>query len=376
MKKITSKTSFWNIIGWVEVLTTIIILGYYLMIMSWVTVYLKEYVTGEAFLYDSNTIQSHFNDLQRDPGTLVAYSALISGVMAFVAARGLQGGVELVSKIFYAGSINYVHNTSFWLKYIRRFLRRFMVVPYSQLLKITFKVILAALGQIFFSVGIALTAGFVFGSYLDKKNSDIPGSVGIVVFFDTAIAILAGFVIFPALFAFGIEPNAGPGLLFVTMASLFKEIPLGMFFGGLFFFLVFIAAFTSIIGLLEAVISTAMDSFKISRTKSVILCVLLTFSLCVPNILGFSIWSDIQIFELSIFGFFDYVSAIILLPLGGLLISVYVAYGWGFDKFMTETNEGSGKLKVTPLWGPVMKFIIPVIILVILIAGLLGDNLA
>ena len=100
MKKLTSPSSFWNIIGWVEVLTTIIILGYYLMIMSWVTVYLKEYVTGEAFLYDSNTIQSHFNDLQRDPGTLVAYSAVISAVMAFVAARGLQGGVELVSKIF------------------------------------------------------------------------------------------------------------------------------------------------------------------------------------------------------------------------------------------------------------------------------------
>ena len=137
--------------------------------------------------------------------------------------------------------------------------------------KITFGVILAALGQIFFSVGIALTAGFVFGSYLDKKKSDIPGSVGIVVFFDTAIAIIAGLVIFPALFAFGIEPNSGPGLLFVTMASLFKEIPFGMFLGGLFFFLVFIAAFTSIIGLLEAVISTAIDSFKISRVKSVII---------------------------------------------------------------------------------------------------------
>ena len=231
MKKITSKTSFWNIIGWVEVLTTVIILGYYLMIMSWVTVYLKEYVTGEAFLYDSNTIQSHFNDLQRDPGTLVAYSALISGVMAFVAARGLQGGVELVSKIFMpvllimfiilAFGSNTFEGSSEGLWW-------YLTPDFS---KITFKVILAALGQIFFSVGIALTAGFVFGSYLDKKNSDIPGSVGIVVFFDTAIAILAGFVIFPALFAFGIEPNAGPGLLFVTIASLFKEIPLGMFFG-------------------------------------------------------------------------------------------------------------------------------------------------
>jgi len=237
-------------------------------------------------------------------------------------------------------------------------------------------VILAALGQIFFSVGIALTAGFVFGSYLDKKTSDIPGSVGIVVFFDTAIAIIAGLVIFPALFAFGIEPNSGPGLLFVTMASLFKEIPFGMFLGGLFFFLVFIAAFTSIIGLLEAVISTAIDSFKISRVKAVILCVAMTFALCVPNILGFSTWSDIQLFGMSIFGFFDFLSAKILLPLGGLLISVYVAHIWGFDKFMEETNVGSEKVKVTPIWGPVMKFVIPIIILVILLYGLAGENLA
>ena len=183
-------------------------------------------------------------------------------------------------------------------------------------------------------------------------------------------------MIFPALFAFGIEPNSGPGLLFVTMASLFKEIPFGMFLGGLFFFLVFIAAFTSIIGLLEAVISTAIDSFKISRVKSVIICVAMTFALCVPNILGFSTWSEFQLFGMSIFGFFDFLSAKILLPLGGLLISVYVAHVWGFNKFMEETNVGSEKVKVTPIWGPVMKFIIPIIILVILVYGLAGENLA
>ena len=376
MKKLSSPKSFWNILGWVEILTTIIILGFYLMIMSWVTIYLKEYITGEAFLYTSETIQSHFNDIQRDPYSLIIYCALISLIMAIVAARGLQGGVELVSKIFMpvllvmfvllAFGSNTFEGSSEGLWW-------YLTPNFS---KITFSVILSALGQIFFSIGIALTAGFVFGSYLDRDSSDIPGSVGIVVFFDTAIAILAGLVIFPALFAFGIEPNSGPGLLFVTMASLFKEIPFGMFLGGLFFFLVFIAAFTSIIGLLEAVISTAMDSFKISRLKSVLLCVSLTFILSVPNILGFSEWSHIQVFGMSIFGFFDFLSAKVLLPLGGLLISVYVAHIWGFNKFMDETNRGAENLKVTPIWGPVMKFLIPIIILVILIYGLAGENLA
>ena len=109
-------------------------------------------------------------------------------------------------------------------------------------------------------------------------------------------------MIFPALFAFGIQPDSGPGLLFVTMAS-FKEIPFGMYLGALFFFLVFIAAFTSIIGLLEAVVSTAMDSFKISRNKSVILCVTITFLLCITNVLGFNSWSHVTVFGKSIFGF-------------------------------------------------------------------------
>ena len=112
------------------------------------------------------------------------------------------------------------------------------------------------------------------------------------------------------------------------------------------------------------------------RDRSVIICVAMTFILCVPNILGFSTWSDFQIFGMSIFGFFDFLSAKILLPLGGLLISVYVAHIWGFNKFMEETNQGSENIKVTPIWGPVMKFIIPIIILVILVYGLAGQNLA
>ncbi len=376
MKKLSSPKSFWNVIGWVEIIATVMILGYYLMIMSWVTVYFKEYVTGEAFAFSSSTIETHFTALQQDPTTLLIYCFIISIIMAVVAARGLQGGVELVSKIFMpillimfillAFGSNTFEGSSEGLWW-------YLTPDFS---KITFAVILSALGQIFFSIGIALTAGFVFGSYLDKNKSDIPGSVGIVVFFDTAIAILAGFVIFPALFAFELQPDSGPGLLFVTMASLFKEIPFGMFLGALFFFLVFIAAFTSIIGLLEAVISTAMDSFNISRNKSVILCVSITFLLCIANVLGFSVWSHITIFGKSIFGFFDFISGSILLPLGGLLISIYVAHIWGFDEFMKETNRGAGGFKVTKVWGFVMKYLIPIIIFVILEEGLRLSSLS
>ena len=207
MKKLSGDSSIWNIIGWVEITATLLILGFYLMIMAWVTVYLKEYITGEAFAYNATNIQSHFVELQGNSSSILLYCLGIALLLAFVAARGLQGGVELVSKIFMpillvmfillAIGSNTLEGSEEGLKW-------YLSPDFS---KINFQVVLAALGQIFFSIGIALTAGFVFGSYLDPKKSDIPGSVGIVVFFDTAIAILAGFVIFPALFAFNIEPN-------------------------------------------------------------------------------------------------------------------------------------------------------------------------
>ena len=372
MKKLSGNSSFWNVIGWVEITATLLILGFYLMIMAWVTVYLKEYITGEAFAYNATNIQSHFVELQGNSSSILLYCLGIALLIAFVAARGLQGGVELVSKIFMpillvmfillAIGSNTLEGSEEGLKWYLR----------PDFSKINFQVVLSALGQIFFSIGIALTAGFVFGSYLDPKKSDIPGSVGIVVLFDTAIAILAGFVIFPALFAFDIEPNAGPGLLFVTMASLFKEVPFGMFFGGVFFFLVFIAGFTSIIGLIEAIISTIIDSMNISRIKAVIITVSTTFLLTIPSVLGFGVWQDIQPLGFSFFGLFDFISGKILLPLGGILISVYVAYIWGFSNFMRETNEGAKNLKVTKLWGFLMKYVIPIIIFIILVQGLRG----
>ena len=372
MKKIAGNNSFWNIIGWVEIIATLLILGFYLMIMAWVTIYLKEYITGEAFAYDATNIQSHFNELQQNSYSILLYCALVSLIIIFVAARGLQGGVELVSKIFMPILLVmfvFLAIGSNSLPGSEKGLIWYLSPDFS---KINFQVILSALGQIFFSIGIALTAGFVFGSYLDPKKSDIPGSVGMVVFFDTAIAVLAGFIIFPALFAFNIEPNSGPGLLFVTMASLFKEVPFGMFFGGLFFFLVFIAGFTSIIGLMEAIISTIMDSMNISRIKAVLMTVTITFLLCIPCVLGFGAWQNIQPLGFSFFGLFDFISGKILLPIGGLLISVYVAYIWGFSNFMTETNEGSKGFKVTKLWGFLMKYVIPIIILIILVQGLRG----
>ncbi len=198
------------------------------------------------------------------------------------------------------------------------------------------------------------------------------GSVALVVAFDTAIAIVSGLVIFPALFAFGMEPDSGPGLLFVTMASLFSKVPYGDAVGAFFFILVFVAGLTSILGLVEAVASSFMDSFKVGRRTGVIYAVTLTFVLSIPSILSFGPWSEYTFMGKDFFNFTDYLSGSIMLPLGGLLISLFVAYKWGFEQFKADTNEGAAGIKVSNAWKLFLKVLIPVVIAIILINGLMG----
>lgn len=372
MKKLAGGSKFWISIGWVEVIAAILIMAYYLMIMGWVGVYVVEYMTGKFSSMTPEQISTNFDSLVARPGVVVAYSFGVAVIIGLILTRGLQGGVERISKIFMpmlliffvilAIGSNMFEGSFEGLKW-------YLSPDFS---KINGEVILAALGQVFFSIGVGLAGGFVFGSYLDPKKSDVPGSVALVVAFDTAIAIVSGLVIFPALFAFGMEPDSGPGLLFVTMASLFSKVPYGDAVGAFFFILVFVAGLTSILGLVEAVASSFMDSFKVGRKTGVIYAVTLTFVLSIPSILSFGPWSELTIMGMDFFNFTDYLSGSIMLPLGGLLISLFVAYKWGFEKFKAETNEGSAGIKVSNAWKIFLKVLIPVVIAIILINGLMG----
>ncbi len=373
MKKLAGDSKFWISIGWVEVIAAILIMAYYLMIMAWVGVYVVEYLTGKFSAMSSEQVLSNFDNLVAQPGTVVSYALGIAVLMGVILTQGLQGGVERISKIFMPMLLIFfvvlaIGSNTFEGSF--EGLKWYLSPDFS---KINGEVILAALGQVFFSIGVGLAGGFVFGSYLDPKKSDVPGSVALVVAFDTAIAIVSGLVIFPALFAFGMAPDSGPGLLFVTMASLFTKVPFGDAVGTFFFLLVFIAGLTSILGLVEAVASSFMDSFKIGRRTAVVYAVALTFVLSIPSILSFGPWADFTIMGKDFFNFTDYLSGSIMLPLGGLLISLFVAYKWGFDQFKSDTNDGVvGKVRVTHAWKIFLKVLIPIVIAIILINGLMG----
>ncbi|MCR9252190.1 MAG: sodium-dependent transporter [bacterium] len=372
MKALAGGKKFWHSIGWIESIAALIIMGYYLMIIAWVAVYCVEYMTGKFAVMSPEEVSTNFDELVGKPKIVFAYSLGISVMLFFIVGRGLQKGVELVSKIFMPLLLVFFIILAIWANTLEGSFEGLSWYLTPDFSKINGAVILAALGQVFFSIGVGLAAGFVFGGYLNKENSDVPGSVMMVVGFDTGIAIIAGLLIFPALFAFGLEPNSGAGLLFVTMATLFTKVPLGNFLGTVFFFLVFIAGLTSIIGLVEGITATLMDSKKWSRSKAVLVTLVATFILSIPSILSFSSWSHIKILGKDLFNFADFISGSIMLPLGGLLLSLFAAYVWGFDKFKEEINLGAGKIKVTNFWKPFVLVIIPIVIFIILINGLAG----
>ena len=370
MRKLTgSATTPWNLIGWLGVLTAVLIQAYYVMLLAWIVGYFVMIATGQLAGASPEEIQATYDGFVSRPMLVLGYDLALVAFMGVALTRGLKKGVEQVAKVampllFILLIILTVRSLTF--PGAIEGLEWYLKPDFS---KITGSTLMAALGQSFLSIGIGMAGTFAFGSYLDARRSDVPGSVVIVVAFDTSVAFIAGLMIFPALFAFGIAPDSGPGLLFVTMPNLFEQMPAGQLFGMMFFFLIVLAGLTSAIALFEAIVATISDSLELDRTPSVVITLGGVFLLSIPIVLSQGPWSDIQIGGRDLFGFIDHVSGNYMLAMGGLLISLYVAVKWGWSNFRDETNVGSGRIKVNQTWMPFVRFIIPAAVALVLLAG-------
>ncbi len=371
MMKLTGKArSPWNLIGWVGVLTALLIQAYYVMLIAWIIGYFVMIATGQLSGSSTEQIQSAYDGFVSRPLPVLGYTLLLMVVLTVLVARGLLKGVERVAvfampALFVILLLLMVRSLTF--PGAGEGLAWYLKPDFS---KLTGDAVVAALGQAFFSIGIGMAGAFGFGSYLDRHKTDVPGNAALVVGFDTAVAFVAGLVIFPALFAFGIAPNSGPSLLFVTMPNLFEQMPAGQFFGTAFFFLLILAGLTSAIALFEVLAATVSDSLHIERKKSAVITAIVIFVLSVPIILSQGPWSHIQIFGRDIFGIVDHVTGNYMLAIGGLLISLYVAFVWGWTSFREETNAGSGRVNVNIAWMPFVRFIIPIAVVSVLLVGL------
>ena len=369
MAKVVGGRSPWMVFAWFGVGTMFVITAIYLVLLSWIAGYLWMVVLGSFPSGTISEIQATHGAFVSDSVPVVVYAGILMGLSGLLVSSGLTSGLErlaaiamptlLVMLILLAvRSLTFAGAGEGLVWYLQ-----------PDFSKLTGAGVLTALGQAFYSIGVGAAGAFGLGSYLDPKNSDVPGDATFVVVCDTAVAFVAGLVIFPALFAFGMAPDSGPTLLFVTMPALFEQMPSGLLFGGAFLFLLLITGLTSVIAVLEVMASIAHDSLGWSRRRGVGMVTAMLFLMSVLIVLSQGPWSHIHILGRDLLGVLDFVVGSYLVPVGGLILALYVAMSWRWSAFRAETNVGSGRIRVNATWRPLVQFIIPAAVALVLLGG-------
>lgn len=370
MRSVSKKGSPWAMFGWTGVLAAFIILTYYMQIMGWILAYLVKMASGQLSGLTSEGYTQAFTAFTANPMIVAGFTLACIIMVGLISAKGLEKGIEKACKIMMPTlfiMLIVLAIRSLTLPGAMEGLKWYLSVDFS---KINGSVMLAALGQAFFSIGIASGGAFIYGSYLNK-DSNIPTDSIIVVGFDTLAAFIAGLVMFPAIFALGLPTDSGPSLLFVTMSNLFDQLPGGTIFGSMFFLLLLFAALSSALGYLEPVVATCTGLFKMNRKSAVWTSLAAIFIVGFPMIMAQGPWQDILIGGRNFFDFADYISGNVMMPLGALILSLYVVIVWKFKGFQSETNVGAeqGTLKVFNWWAPLVKFIIPAALVLIFVTA-------
>ena len=235
------------------------------------------------------------------------------------------------------------------------------------------EVVSAAMGQSFFTLSLGIGAMAIFGSYIDKKRA-LPGEAVCITILDTSVALISGLIIFPASFAFGVNPDSGPNLIFITLPNIFNSMAGGRLWGAIFFLCMFFAAASTIIAVFENIIAFAMDLTGCSRRKAVVTSLIAIILLSMPCVLGYNVLSGFAPFGegTAILDLEDFLVSNLLLPIGSLIYLLFCVsrWGWGFDNYLAEANTGEG-VKLPRWLKPYFQFVLPVLIVVILVQGLL-----
>ncbi len=364
----------WHYFGCFSIIGSYALMMFYMPVAGWMMYYCWATATGQLAL-PVEQVSGVFTGLLASPEKMLFWTLLTSFGCFGVCAMGLQRGVERVVKVMMAGllaimiglairSISLPGASEGVSFYLVPDLQRAMDAGIMSLIN-------DAMNQAFFTLSIGIGAMCIFGSYLDRKNTLTKESV-FIVSLDTFVALTAGLIIFPACFAFGVKPDAGPGLIFITLPNIFNEMSGGRFWGALFFVFMSAAALTTVIAVLENIISYFMDTYGWSRKKAVkVNCVVLTL-FTLPCIFGFNLWSEFQPLGAgsTIMDLEDFIISNNLLPLGSLVFCLFCCqrYGWGWDKFIAEADMGEG-MKFPKLLRFYLTWILPVVLVFIFVEG-------
>ncbi|MFP4109599.1 MAG: sodium-dependent transporter [Desulfonatronovibrio sp.] len=356
----------WWIVGGMAVTAGFVILSFYSIVAGWSLAYIFKSISGFTSDMDfAETFVGHISSVWPPIVWHAVFMILTLAIIASGVVKGIQRWVKILMPALFIILLILVFR-SVTLEGAAAGMSFYLTPRFGDVTSQTF---LAAIGQAFFTLSLGMGAMITYGSYL-KKDEPIPSNAAWVVGLDTSVAVIAGFAIFPAVFALGFDPATGPGLAFITLPAVFAELPLGSLFGFLFFLLLAVAALTSAISLLEVVVSWVVDEKGWSRGSASIIMGIAVFLMGIPCTLGYNLLGDVSFLGMDILDTYDFIASDILLPLGGLLTAVFAGYIWTSKKACEEMNTSECAIVVGSWYGVLIRYVVPVAIVLILVVGL------
>lgn len=377
-QQLEPKGSKWHIHGYVSVAGNYLLMMFYATVAGWIIKYFVSTAKGDFVGLDNKGIANYYDSMLSDAPTMIFYMAIVVFLGAIVCSGGLQKGLERVTKVMMVALLLIMlvlAVNSIFTDGGAEGLKFYLVPDLEKMQSIGIgNVVVAAINQSFFTLSLGMGAMAIFGSYIGKDRALMGESVNIAVL-DTFVAITSGLIIFPACFAYGIEVNSGPSLIFKTLPNVFNNLPMGRLWGSLFFVFMSFAALSTVFAIFENIVACMCDLTGMSKKKSCLINGIAMFVLSLPCVLGFNVLSGFKPFggTSNIMDLEDFFVTNIILPLGSLCYIMFCTRkkAWGWDNFVSEANTGKG-LKIRKWMRGYMTYVLPVIVIALFVIGLVN----
>lgn len=366
----------WHVQRYIALIGNFVIMMFYTTVAGWMLYYFFHIAMGDLSGLDGEGISAFFSNMMANPGPMAVCTLIVIVAGFAICSLGLKNGVERIGKwmmLALLGIMVVLAVRSMFLEGGSEGLKFYLVPSLSKMKEVGFgNVAVSAMNQSFFTLSVGIGGMEIFGSYLEKDRS-LTGEAVTVCALDTFVALVSGFIIFPACFAYGVSPDSGPGLIFVTLPNIFNSMAGGRVFGAFFFVFMTFAAFSTVIGVFENIIALTTEIFPMSRKKSCGINCLLIAVLSMPCVLGFNVLSFMEPLRAgnSIMDLEDFIVSNLLLPIGSLITVLFCTskLGWGWKNFTQEANQGKG-MKL-PNWLRIYcSYILPLLLATIIIYGI------
>lgn len=373
--RLEPKGTKWHIHGYVCIFGCYLLMMYYTTVSGWMLSYFFKFLFGSFENIEQSQVEGIFSTMLSRPEemTLCMGITVIGGFM--ICSLGLQKGLEKVTTVMMSALLILIVLLAVHSLLLPGALEgaKFYLLPNVEKVKEIglYHVVSSAMNQAFFTLSLGVAAMEIFGSYMSEDYTLVSEGIKICAL-DTFVAIISGLIIFPACFSFGVEPNAGPPLIFFTLPKVFMHMQFGRVWGCLFFLFMTFASFSTVIAVFENLISTSIDNFHWDRKKAVIINCIFIFVMSIPCILGYNLWQDLKLIGgRDVLDSEDFIVSNLILPIGSLVYLLFCVskWGFGFDRYIEECNKGMG-IKMSKALKPYFVFVLPILILILLLQGL------